>query len=151
MDKILTTLAIAASVVLEVILELKGVKVPSIVYLLSGFGVRHIMGDIMPDSKDITKIVPVLLIFVFCLGMTGCASYNQKAVCLQLGTTNASVPYIGGATSGSGFACYLSCVGSKCPTPSSDDITKITVAEETSVNNTIITSGPVKITATPLK
>ena len=44
MNSILTVLALSASVVLEVVLELKGVKVPDIVLLLSGFAVRHIIG-----------------------------------------------------------------------------------------------------------
>lgn len=83
--------------------------------------------------------------------LSGCASYNQKAVCLQLGTTNASIPYVGGATNGSGYACYLSCLGSKCPVPAGEDITKMMAAELTATSNTIITSGAVKITATPLK
>ena len=90
-----------------------------------------------------------LLIFV--VFFSGCASYNQKAVCLQLGTTNASIPYVGGATNGSGYACYLSCIGSKCPVPSESTITDLTKAEITATQNTIITSGAVKITATPLK
>ena len=89
-------------------------------------------------------LIPILL-------LTGCASFNQKAVCLQLGTTNASIPYVGGATNGSGYACYISCIGSKCPTPDQSDITKLMADELTATNNTIITSGAVKITATPLK
>ena len=91
-----------------------------------------------------------IILFAVC-GLCGCASYNQKAVCLQLGTTNASIPYVGGATNGSGYACYTSCIGSKCPVPSSSDITNLMSAELTATNNTIITSGPVKVTATPLK
>jgi hypothetical protein len=83
--------------------------------------------------------------------LSGCASYNQKAVCLQLGTTNASIPYVGGATSGSGFACYYSCLGSKCPTPESSTMTSLMDTEATASNNSIITSGAVKVTAIPLK
>ena len=83
--------------------------------------------------------------------VSGCASYNQKAVCLQIGTTNASVPYVGGATNGSGYACYLSCIGSKCPTPNGQDITNLMSNELTATNNTIITSGAVRVTATPIK
>ena len=83
--------------------------------------------------------------------LSGCASYNQHAVCLQLGTTNASIPYIGGATSGSGYLCSMDCIGPKCPIPDSSDITKLMVAEAAATNNTIITSTPVKITATPIK
>lgn len=95
------------------------------------------------------KISCLILIAVFIV--SGCASYNQKAICLQIGTTNASIPYVGGATNGSGYACYLSCIGSKCPTPNSQDITSIMASELTATNNSIITSGPVKVTATPLK
>lgn len=91
------------------------------------------------------------LLFCVVILMCGCASYNQKAVCLQLGTTNASVPYIGGATNGSGYACYTSCIGDKCPMPASSDITNLMAAELTATNNTIITAGPVRVTATPLK
>lgn len=90
-------------------------------------------------------LIPILFLFL------GCASYNQKSVCLQLGTTNASIPYVGGATNGSGYACYISCIGSKCPTPDSSDITKLMNSELTATTNSIITSGAVKITATPLK
>lgn len=91
------------------------------------------------------------ILILLCLIISGCASYNQKAVCLQLGTTNASIPYVGGATNGSGYACYVSCIGSKCPTPTEDTIIKLTADEITATNNTIITSGAVKITAIPLK
>jgi hypothetical protein len=91
------------------------------------------------------------LILIPLLLLSGCASYNQKAVCLQLGTTNASIPYVGGATNGSGYACYLSCVGPKCPTPNLQDITQLMSNELTASNNSIITSGPVKITAIPIK
>jgi hypothetical protein len=49
-------LALSASVILEVVLELKGVKVPDVVLLLSGFAVRHIIGgDTVKDSP--TSIV----------------------------------------------------------------------------------------------
>jgi hypothetical protein len=89
-------------------------------------------------------LIPLLLLF-------GCASYNQKAVCLQLGTTNASIPYVGGATNGSGYACYMSCIGSKCPTPSNSDITDMMTAELTASNNKIVTNGPSMITVSPIK
>ena len=92
-----------------------------------------------------------IIIGVLLITLSGCASYNQKAVCLQLGTTNASIPYVGGATNGSGFACYISCIGSKCPSPISEDITKLTIAEAAAQANTIVTSGPVRVNVTPLK
>ena len=91
----------------------------------------------------------ILLFLAF--SISGCASYNQKAVCLQIGTTNASVPYVGGATNGSGYACYLSCLGSKCPVPNNENITKLMSDEINFTNNTIITSGAVRVTATPIK
>ena len=51
MNSLLTMLALSASVILEVVLELKGVKVPDVVLLLSGFAVRHIIGgDTVKDS-----------------------------------------------------------------------------------------------------
>ena len=93
------------------------------------------------------NIFIVSIVFLF----SSCASYNQKAVCLQLGTTNASIPYVGGATNGSGYACYVSCLGSKCPTPTETTIIDLAKAEITATNNTIITSGPVRIVATPIK
>lgn len=102
-------------------------------------------------NKQVTKVVPMILL---CAGLSfamGCASYNQKAVCLQLGTTNASIPYVGGATSGSGFACYYSCLGYACPAPIAKTMTNLMNTEATANNNSIITSGPVKVTATPLK
>lgn len=92
-----------------------------------------------------------LLLILAVLLFSSCASYNQKAVCLQLGTTNASIPYVGGATNGSGYACYLSCIGSKCPTPNGADIAQLMASELTASNGTIVTSGAVKITATPIK
>ena len=92
-----------------------------------------------------------ILLIIGLIALTGCASYNQKAVCLQLGTTNASIPYVGGATNGSGYACYLSCIGSKCPTPNGADIAQLMASELTASNGTIVTSGAVKITATPIK
>lgn len=93
----------------------------------------------------------LLLLISTILVFSGCASYNQKAVCLQLGTTNASIPYVGGATSGSGFACYYSCLGSSCPAPQATTMTELMNTEATAANNSIITSGPVKVTATPIK
>ena len=102
-------------------------------------------------KKQAPKAVPLVFL---CFGLVfsmGCASYNQKAVCLQLGTTNASIPYVGGATNGSGYACYLSCIGSKCPTPNGADITSLMANELTASNNKIVTAGPVVITATPVK
>ena len=97
------------------------------------------------------KILPLLLICGLCLVFTGCASYNQKAICLQLGTTNASIPYVGGASNGSGYACYYSCIGPKCPIPDTSTITAMMEKEAAVTNNSIVTSGPVKITATPIK
>lgn len=94
------------------------------------------------------RMLPMLLSLIL---FSGCASYNEKAVCLQLGTTNASLPYVGGATSGSGYACYYSCIGDKCPKPDTNTITDLMTAELSASNNSIITSGPVRVTATPLK
>ena len=91
----------------------------------------------------------ISLIILLCL--SGCASYNQKAICLQLGTTNASIPYVGGASNGSGYACYYSCIGPKCPIPDTSTITAMMEKEAAVTNNSIVTSGPVKITATPIK
>ena len=91
------------------------------------------------------------LLVLAVLLLSGCASFNQKAVCLQLGTTNASIPYVGGATNGSGFACYYSCLGSKCGVADASTITKLMADEALASNNTIVTSGPVRVTATPLK
>ena len=51
MNSLLTVLALSSSVVLEVVLELKGIKVPDVVLLLSGFAVRHIIGgDTVKDT-----------------------------------------------------------------------------------------------------
>lgn len=41
-EKKLILLALSAAVVLDVVLELKGIKVPTIVCLLAGFAVSHI-------------------------------------------------------------------------------------------------------------
>lgn len=92
-----------------------------------------------------------IILISMVLFLSSCASYNQKAVCLQLGTTNASIPYVGGATNGSGYACYMSCIGSKCPVPNSVDITQMMAAELTASNNKIITNGPSMITVSPIK
>ena len=52
MNATLTSIILAASVILEVILELKDIKVPAIIYLLSGFAVRHIIGgDTVKDNS----------------------------------------------------------------------------------------------------
>lgn len=65
MNSTLTSIILGASVVLEVVLELHGTKVPAIVYLLSGFAVRHIIGgETAKDSPIVTvplqpKIAPV--------------------------------------------------------------------------------------------
>ncbi len=50
-DKI-TVVVLGAAIILQVVLELKGVKVPSIVYILSGFAVRHIIGDNPSPPSD---------------------------------------------------------------------------------------------------
>jgi hypothetical protein len=55
MNNILITLALAVSVILEVVLELKGIKVPDIVYLLSGFAVSHIIGSDTINKETIVK------------------------------------------------------------------------------------------------
>jgi len=44
MNPKLTSIVLGASILLEIVLELKGIKVPTVVYLLSGFAVRHIIG-----------------------------------------------------------------------------------------------------------
>ena len=62
MDSILTLLALSASVILEVVLELKGIKVPDVVLLLSGFAVRHIIGgDTVKDAptSPTAQITPI--------------------------------------------------------------------------------------------
>lgn len=53
---IATTVVLGASIILEVVLELKGIRVPDVVLLLSGFAVRHIIGG--DTAKDTP--VPVL-------------------------------------------------------------------------------------------
>ena len=64
MNSLLTVLALSSSVVLEVVLELKGIKVPDVVLLLSGFAVRHIIGgDTVKDTPtsptaQITEVKP---------------------------------------------------------------------------------------------
>jgi hypothetical protein len=63
MNAMLTSTILAASVILEVVLELKGIKVPAIVYLLSGFAIRHIIGG--DTAKDVPtgnaqKITPII-------------------------------------------------------------------------------------------
>lgn len=96
-----------------------------------------------------TKVALFILILAL---FSGCASYNQKLICAQVATNNASIPYVGGQSSGYVTACYFSCLGGKCPIP--DDGTALAKAVATAIsqtNNTIITSGAVKITATPLK
>ena len=51
MEKKLTVIALALAVILDVALEIKGVKVPEVVLLLSGFAVRHIIGDQQEAAK----------------------------------------------------------------------------------------------------
>lgn len=53
MENKLTILALAAAVITDVTLEIMGIKVPTIVILLSGFAARHIMGD---NSKPEVKV-----------------------------------------------------------------------------------------------
>ena len=45
MNKNITAFLLTAAVVVDVYLEIKKVPVPSVVLLLSGFCVRHIIGD----------------------------------------------------------------------------------------------------------
>lgn len=62
MDK-MTPYVLAASVILEVVLELKGIRVPDVVLLLSGFAVRHMIGgDTIKDvpTINLTKINPIV-------------------------------------------------------------------------------------------
>lgn len=59
MNGTLTSLVLGSSILLEIILELKGVKVPTVVYLLSGFAVRHIIGgDTAVNSTTTQKSLP---------------------------------------------------------------------------------------------
>ena len=54
MNATLTSLVLTASILLEIVLELKGIKVPTVVYLLSGFAVRHIIGG---DTAN--NVIPI--------------------------------------------------------------------------------------------
>lgn len=94
----------------------------------------------------------LLLLIATSLVLSGCASFNQKLVCAQVATNNAAIPDIGGQSSGYVTACYYSCLGSKCGTP--DDgtaLAKAVAAAITQTNNSIITSGPVRVTVSPIK
>lgn len=106
---------------------------------------------IKPQASPVPAIVPIGLLCLGLIFMCGCASYNEKAVCMQLGTTGASIPYVGGSTNGSGYMCYLSCIGPKCPTPDTNAITALMKTEAVASNNSIITSGPVKVSVIPVK
>lgn len=60
MNSLMTILVLGSSVILDVILELKGIKVPDVVLLLSGFAVRHIIGgDTVKDvpTKEATNAI----------------------------------------------------------------------------------------------
>ena len=64
MNNAITVIVLASSIVLEVVLELKGIRVPDVVLLLSGFAVRHIIGgDTVKDAPtsptaQITEVKP---------------------------------------------------------------------------------------------
>ena len=60
MNSILTVLALSASVILEVVLELKGIKVPDLVLLMSvnpGFGGQEFMGSTLGKVKELKIII----------------------------------------------------------------------------------------------
>lgn len=56
MENIMTILAFSSAIILDVILELKHIQVPTIVSLVAGFAVRHLIGDkvIIPINTDNT-------------------------------------------------------------------------------------------------
>jgi hypothetical protein len=60
MNAIITSIILGLSIILEIYLELKGVKVPAVVYLLSGFGVRHIIGG--DTAVNAPTTLPVALV-----------------------------------------------------------------------------------------
>lgn len=57
MNANVTSIILGASILLEIVLELKGIKVPTVVYLLSGFAVRHIIGgDTATNTPKTTEV-----------------------------------------------------------------------------------------------
>lgn len=62
MNSLITIMILGASIVLEVVLELKGIRPPDVVLLLSGFAVRHIIGgDTVKDvpTGNVAQITPI--------------------------------------------------------------------------------------------
>ena len=95
----------------------------------------------------------ILIVALCCLFSTGCASYNQKLICGNVATNNAALPYVGGQSSGYVTACYYSYLGWDKSIKADDGsvLAKAVAAAISQTNNKIITSGPVIITATPVK
>ena len=56
MNNAITVIVLASSIVLEVVLELKGIRVPDVVLLLSGFAVRHIIGGETTPNIETPKL-----------------------------------------------------------------------------------------------
>ena len=57
MNSLITSIILGLSVMLEIYLELKNIKVPVVVYTLSGFALRHIIGgDTVKDDNKQTEV-----------------------------------------------------------------------------------------------
>lgn len=96
--------------------------------------------------KNIMLVLGVLLI-------SGCASAVLKSGCGHINGTHVTIPYVGGTADGNAYGCYMACAGMHCTAPDYTALATVTAEyiKDASKDNQITTSGPVVITATPVK
>lgn len=156
MNALMTSLILGASVILEVYLELKGIKVPAIVYLLSGFAVRHIIGgDTVKDAPTANvapkTVIPVALLILSIAFFSGCASVGMNASCGHVTGNEITIPYVGGKAEGNAYACHMGCVGFNCPKPDYIALQTLTSKYIEDSGSAITTTLPMTVTLTSAK
>ena len=97
------------------------------------------------------KVVALILICFSVSFLSGCAGVMYKGGCGNVSSTKNTIPYTFGTAGGSALGCYFACIG-YCKNPDFTPIQKA-VSDYIKTNpnpNSITTSGPVVITATPI-
>ena len=90
------------------------------------------------------------LLLCIVLLLSGCASFNQKAICVHVTANNSALPIYGVAGIGDADICYISCLGN-CPKPANNnDIIELEKAYVTANGNKIKVTIPMTAELTPV-
>ena len=157
-EKILTMLLIVGAILADSYLEIKGIKVPAIILILAGFGVRHIVGDSSSQNTSVDttttaaeapplgKIGLSLVICMLLVGLSGCASAGLNGGCMHLNGTGSYAGSVNGDLHG--CVCHIGCLGFSCP---KSDYTALAAMETACVNSAagVTTTVPLTVAVTP--